>query len=270
MIELKELTKYFGKKCAVNNVNLRIERGDIFALLGPNGAGKSTMLNMITGLLVPSHGQIIINNKNLRVSKKEILHSFGVLFENPTFYEYLSGRDNMFQFARLKGIFDKSEIDSLLSLVSLLERANDLVKYYSLGMKQRLALACALIGDPEILILDEPTNGLDPEGINTTLCLLKKLSIDKKRTIVISSHQVYDVETLCNKIAIINEGIILCQGDLNSLIKKDIQSCLIATDKPDECKRFLINKPWVKNFKFVEHKKSLKEFYIEIMEKTRK
>lgn len=270
MINLKEVTKYFGKICAVKDVNLSIERGDLFALLGPNGAGKSTLLSIITGLLEPTRGVITINGKNLKTDKKEILHSVGVLFENPSFYDYLSGKENLQLLARLKGCYDKKMVDQLLELAHLSHRANDPVKKYSLGMKQRLALACALISNPEILVLDEPTNGLDPEGINDVLILLKEFSKKKNKTIIISSHQVYDVELICSRIAIINEGIILCQGKLSDLLKVDTNSCVITTDNPKECENFLTNKPWVKDFKFIRTKKSLKEFYIENIQKSRK
>lgn len=269
MIELKKVTKCFGAKCAVKDVDLLISRGDLFALLGPNGAGKSTILSMITGLIEPSRGYITIDEKNLCVDRKEILNSMGILFENPSFYDYLTGRENMALMARLKGVHKNSEIDRLLDMVSLLDRTNDLVKRYSLGMKQRLALASALISDPAILILDEPTNGLDPEGIHIILALLQDLSINKQKTIIISSHQVFDVESICNKIAIINNGSILCDGKLHELLKEDVQSCIVTTTRPDECKKFLMDKPWVKDFKFIPRKKNLKEFYIETIQRNR-
>lgn len=267
MIKLVNVTKYFGKKCAVKNVNLQVEQGDLFALLGPNGAGKSTILNMITGLISKFRGDITIKGEDIKEKRKVKLPLIGVLFENPSFYNYLSGRDNLLLTARLKGYHDRQKIDSLLSMVSLSSRANDAVGKYSLGMKQRLALACALVGDPKILILDEPTNGLDPEGIHTTLSILKEYVVKKGKTVLMSSHQVYDVESFCNKIAIINEGVILCEGMLDSLLSEDIQSCLVTTDSPEECQRFLVNKPWVKDFKFIKRGKSLKELYIETIEK---
>ena len=266
MIELKNVTKYFGRNCAVNNVNLHIGRGDLFALLGPNGAGKSTILSMIAGLLEPSHGQININGNGFKVNRKKILHSIGVVFENPSFYDYLSGKENLTLMSKLKGHNEKKTIARLLSLVSLTERENDLVKRYSLGMKQRLALATALIADPNILILDEPTNGLDPEGIQVILNLLNDFSKRHQKTIVISSHQVYDVESICNKIAIINHGNIACTGTLNELLHEDTTSCFITTDRPEECEKFLTDKPWIKDFKFIRKKKSLKDFYIETMQ----
>jgi len=269
MIELIGVTKYFDKLCAVDNVNLCIEEGDLFALLGPNGAGKSTILNMITGLLEPTCGRIMISRKKLKLNKKNALRSIGVVFENPSFYNYLSGKENILLLAKLKGYYDRKAIGRLLDIVSLSQRSNDLVRKYSLGMKQRLALACALIADPDILILDEPTNGLDPEGIHTILNLLDGFSKQKRKTIVISSHQVYDVESICNKIEIINEGIILRDGKLDELLQDDTLSCLITTNDPEKCKNFLTEKPWVKDFKFINRKKSLKEFYIETIKKVK-
>jgi len=269
MIELENLTKYFGKKRAVQNVNLHIDRGDLFALLGPNGAGKSTILGMIAGLLKPNQGRIKINGKRFENNRNEILHSMGILFENPSFYDYLTGRENITLLARLKGCNNHKKISALFDIVSLSDRANDLVKKYSLGMKQRLALASALISDPDILILDEPTNGLDPEGIHIILALLQDLSANGRKTIIISSHQIYDVESICNKIAIINNGAILCSGRIGDLLKDEIRSCVIKTDQPRECKKFLMDKSWVKSFEFIPNNKNLKQFYIETIQKSR-
>ena len=269
MIELSKVTKYFGAKCAVKDIDLVIGQGDLFALLGPNGAGKSTILSMIAGLIEPSRGHIMIDKKSLCQNRKEALNSMGILFENPSFYDYLTGRENMTLIARLRGVDNKSEINRLLDMVSLLDRANDLVKKYSLGMKQRLALASALISDPDILILDEPTNGLDPEGIHIILALLQDLSTNGRKTIIISSHQIYDVESICNKIAIINNGAILCSGRLSDLLKDEIRSCVIKTDQPRECKKFLTDKSWVKSFEFIPRNKNLKQFYIETIQKSR-
>ena len=263
MIELTNITKYFGNKCAIKNISLSIEKGDLFALLGPNGAGKSTILGIISGLLNPFSGNITINNKTFKTNRKEILNSIGVLFENPTFYDYLTGKENLILTARLKAHENKKEINHLLDIVSLSDRYSDSVRKYSLGMRQRLALACALIGNPDILILDEPTNGLDPEGIDFILSLLRNLSTKEEKTIIISSHQVYDIESLCNKIAIINEGSIVCNGKLADLLQEKTKLCIITTDKSEECKNLFANKPWIKDFKVVTNKKSLKDFYLE-------
>ena len=269
MIKLENVTKYFGAKCAVNNISLEIDHGDLFALLGPNGAGKSTIFTMIMGLIEPTSGSIIINGSNLATNKKGILNSIGVVFENPSFYDYLSGKENITLLARLKCNCEKKQIDALLETVSLSARANDAVKKYSLGMKQRLAIACSLIANPDILVLDEPTNGLDPEGIHIILSLLQDLSTNRQKTIIISSHQVYDVESICNKIAIINNGVILCNGRLSDLLKDEMRSCVIKTDQPRECKKFLTDKSWVKSFEFVPRNNNLKQFYIETIRKSR-
>lgn len=267
MILLRGITKYFGKNCAIKNINLDIEQGDLFALLGPNGAGKSTILGIMNGLINPSSGTVIINDKRLSTNRKEISHNMGVLFENPTFYDYLSGKENLTILAKIKGHYDKKEISDLLETASLSEKSGVPVKKYSLGMKQRLALAAALINDPEILILDEPTNGLDPEGIHIILSILKNFSTQRKKTIIISSHQVYDVESLCNKIAIIKEGRIICKGKLDELLKEDTKSYLITVDETEEYKQFL-TQPWIKNFKVIHRRKNLKDFYIETIKKT--
>lgn len=269
MIKLTNLSKYFDKLCAVNNVSFTIEPGDLFALLGPNGAGKSTLFGMISGLMSPSSGQIFINGKDIRKNKESVLNSMGVLFENPTFYNYISGRENIAFIARLKDCYDNKKIDNLLQLVGLSGRADDLVGKYSLGMKQRLALAGALISDPDILLLDEPTNGLDPEGIHIILELLQKLSLDKQKTIIISSHQVFDVESICNKIAILNEGNILCDGKLDELLGDNLHSYLITTDNPDMCKQHLAKVSYIKDYRALPRKKSLKELYLDVIRKSR-
>jgi len=267
MIELINITKFFGTNCAVNNVDLRIEDGDFFALLGPNGAGKSTILGMISGLITPSKGYIKINGTKLDLHRKKSSFSIGVLFENPSFYEYLSGRDNITMLAKLKDCNNKKEIEQLIDTISLSEYADILVNKYSLGMKQRLALACALLNNPDILILDEPTNGLDPEGIHAILNLLTHYIKKGNKTIIISSHQVHDMEAICNKIAIINNGNILIDGMLSDLLNDHSSSYLLTTNNPKECEMFLKNQSWMKNFQFINHKRGLKDFYIESIKK---
>jgi len=267
MISLKGVTKFFGRKCAVKDINLTIERGDLFALLGPNGAGKSTILSMMAGLINPCRGKITFNGENIAVNKKIFLDKTGILFENPSFYEYLSGIDNLIMFAKLKNCDNKKEIERLMNIVSLSTYANILVNKYSLGMKQRLALACALLNNPDILILDEPTNGLDPEGVYTILNLLTNYVREGNKTIIISSHQVYEIEAICNKIAIINDGTILLNGLLKDLLNCHISSYLLTTENPKECEKFLENQSWIKSFQAVNRKKSLKDFYIDTIKK---
>ncbi len=267
MIIFKKTTKFFGKSQVLINIDLQIEKGDLYGLLGPNGAGKTTLINIISGLITPSSGQIII--KNSSDNSKDNSPLIGVLFENPSFYEYLTGKENITLLARLKGCYKKKEIIDLLNLVSLSDETNKPLRKYSLGMKQRLAFACALLGNPDILLLDEPTNGLDPEGIQTFLLILKELTTVNKKTVIISSHQVHDIESICNKIAIINKGIILRSGNLNDLLKKETHSFLITTANPDELKNSIKKNPFVKDFEPINYNRELKEFYFETLKNVR-
>ncbi|MEG0359933.1 MAG: ABC transporter ATP-binding protein, partial [Anaerorhabdus sp.] len=164
VLEVKGLKKVIGKREIIKDLNFSVKEGEIYGFLGPNGAGKTTTIRMLVGLILPTEGDVKICGENLKKNKEKALKDVGAVVENPELYKYLSGRENLMQIARIRGV-SKEDVQELINLVGLENRINDKVKKYSLGMKQRLGLAAALIGNPKLLILDEPTNGLDPSGI---------------------------------------------------------------------------------------------------------
>ncbi|NFG24975.1 ABC transporter ATP-binding protein [Clostridium botulinum] len=205
VLEIKNLYKTLGNTEVIKGINLSIKQGEIFGFLGPNGAGKTTTIRMLVGLIKPTNGEIRICGYDLNKNKEKALKNVGAVVENPELYKYLSGRENIMQIARLRSV-SKKEVEKVIKLVGLEKRIDDKVSKYSLGMKQRLGLAVALIGNPKLLILDEPTNGLDPTGILEFREIIKKASKEKEISVFISSHILSEIQNLCDKVAFINEG----------------------------------------------------------------
>ena len=199
------LSKTYGSRQAVKDLDLEVRRGEVFGFLGPNGAGKTTTIRMALGLIRPTAGRVEILGSDVRTSRAEVLPRVGALVETPALYGYLSGRNNLKAFAHMLGGLPDSRLDEVLELVGLAERQRDRVKSYSMGMKGRLAIALALLNDPELLILDEPANGLDPAGIVEMRDLLRGLAASGK-TVFISSHVLAEVQQICDRVAIINLG----------------------------------------------------------------
>lgn len=217
-LQTEELTKRFGARTAVARLTMRVERGDIYGFLGPNGAGKSTTLRMLLGLVKPTSGVIKFP---VRASSWEYLRArwrVGAIIETPAFYENFSGRRNLQLLASLSGGVSSKRVDEVLEIVDLLDRARDPVKVYSYGMRQRLGIAQALLPTPDLIILDEPTNGLDPEGIQQTRKLIRRLRDEFKLTVLLSSHLLTEVEQLCNRVGIIHEGRLLYEGGPETLL----------------------------------------------------
>jgi ABC-type multidrug transport system ATPase subunit len=217
-VQTENLTKRFGARTAVDRLSLRVERGDIYGFLGPNGAGKSTTLRMLLGLVRPTSGVIKFP---LRTSGWEYLRArsrVGAIIETPAFYESFSGRRNLQLLASLSGGVLEKRIEKVLELVGLRDRAQDPVKVYSYGMRQRLGIAQALLPTPELIILDEPTNGLDPQGIQQTRELIRLLRDEFKLTVLLSSHLLSEIEQLCNRVGIIHEGRLLYEGGPETLV----------------------------------------------------
>ncbi|WP_097004349.1 ABC transporter ATP-binding protein [Lacrimispora amygdalina] len=222
ILETKNLTKIFGNKfVAVQNLNLKIEAGTIFGFLGPNGAGKTTSIRMILGLIKPNEGEVYIDGTSIKENRNKVLQKVGALVEGPAFYDYLSARDNMKVFGAYSGNITEKRIDEVLEIVGLYNRRNDKAKNYSYGMKQRLGIAQALLNKPELIILDEPTNGLDPYGIQEIRVLIKQLSRDLGVTVLLSSHILSEVEMICDKVAIINRGQLVVTGDTKTLLNSE-------------------------------------------------
>lgn len=217
-LHTEELTKRFGARTAVDHLSLRVERGDIYGFLGPNGAGKSTTLRMLLGLVRPTSGAIKFPLPSSGWEYLRARSRVGAIIEAPAFYENFSARRNLELLSSLSGRVPKKRVEQVLELVGLRDRAQDPVKAYSYGMKQRLGIAQALLPTPELIILDEPTNGLDPQGIQQTRELIRRLRDEFKLTVLLSSHLLSEVEQLCNRVGIIHEGRLLYQGGPEALV----------------------------------------------------
>ena len=225
IIETRDLTKVFKDTKVVNKVNISVKEGDIYGFLGPNGAGKSTTIKMILGLVKPTEGTALINKYDIVSQRKNAIEFVGSMVEAPSFYGYLSGYKNLKLYANLYQK-DDNRINEVLELVGLSNAKNKKVSNYSLGMKQRLAIARAFLNNPKIVILDEPTNGLDPQGVIEIRNIIRYLAKTENVTFIVCSHILSEVQNLCNRISIINNGEILVEGNTEDLIKKSNCKCL--------------------------------------------
>jgi len=217
-LRLEEVSKSFGRIQAVDRLSLKVYPGQMTGFLGPNGAGKSTTLYMIPRLVHPSGGRIEIFGLDVRENFKQAMRHVGAMVESPAFYEYLSGRKHLELISRLRSNAKESEIDEILERVGLYERRNDKVKTYSHGMKQRLGLGMALLGRPKLLILDEPTSGMDPEGTREILGFLREKVREEGLAVFISSHLLYEVETYCEKVFVIDHGRLIASGKVKNIL----------------------------------------------------
>jgi len=241
-LQTEDLTKRFGARTAVDRLSLRVERGDIYGFLGPNGAGKSTTLRMLLGLVRPTSGVVKFP---LRASGWEYLRArsrAGAIIEAPAFYENFSGRRNLQLLASLSGGVKRERVEQVLEIVGLRDRAQDPVKVYSYGMRQRLGIAQALLPTPELIILDEPTNGLDPQGIQQTRELIRRLRDEFKLTVLLSSHLLSEIEQLCNRVGIIHEGCLLYEGEPESLVTR-ASTYRVRVDDLSRAFELLTNQP---------------------------
>jgi len=221
IIEIKNLSKHFNELKAVNNLSLNVFRGDVFGFLGPNGAGKSTTIRMLMSLITANAGEIKLFGKSLKENRLEILKKVGAIVEKPDFYGYLSAYKNLEILGRISGKhISQKRIMEVLELVGLSARYKSKVKTFSHGMKQRLGLAQSLLHDPDLIILDEPTTGLDPQGMKEIRDLIITLSKDEKKTIFLSSHILYEVELVANRMVIINKGASVVEGEVESLLQQ--------------------------------------------------
>jgi len=237
------LTKHYGKLVAVDDLNLEVHRGQVFGFLGPNGAGKSTTMCMMLGLIAPTSGNIEVFGLSVKSNLADILCKIGAVMESPGFYPYLSGWDNLKVFARISSDVTDNRIKDVLNLVDLADRAQDKFSGYSQGMKQRLAIACALLHDPEFIIFDEPTSGLDPAGMKEVRELIIKLGQEGK-TIFLNSHLLHEVELVCNHVAIIKKGKVIASGVPSDLIKHGDTLQIRVTDT-DKAVALLNEEDWV-------------------------
>lgn len=294
VLEINNLTKKFGKLTAVNNLSFSVQKGNVYGLLGPNGSGKSTTLGMILNVINPTDGNWKWFGKE---ASADSLKKIGAIIEHPNFYPYLTATQNLRIVAQIKGV-NNSEIDKKLEIVGLLDRKKDKFSAYSLGMKQRLAIAAALLNDPEVLILDEPTNGLDPQGIIQIREIIQQIAA-KGTTIILASHLLDEVEKVCSHVVILEKGKTLYSGavdemtagfgffELQSVDNEKLKDVLLElnafekiTDngkflkailkedlKADELNRLLFNKGVVLT-QLVKRKESLENQFLEITQKN--
>lgn len=213
VVETRKLTKHYGRVPVVEGLDLTVRRGEVYGFLGPNGAGKTTTLRMLLGLIRPTSGSATVMGE--RPGDPASLARVGALVESPAFYPYLSGRDNLRVMARYSGV-PGSRVEAVLEQVELAERARDRYRKYSLGMKQRLGVAAALLKEPELLILDEPTNGLDPRGMAEMRSLIRRLGTGE-RTVLLSSHLLSEVEQICDRVGVIRRGRLVAEGTVAEL-----------------------------------------------------
>ncbi|MCM2982389.1 ABC transporter ATP-binding protein [Niallia circulans] len=240
IIETSNLTKKFGKFLAVDQVNLLVPKGGIYGFLGPNGAGKSTTIRMLLGLIKETKGEVKVFNKSIKDDRIAILSRIGSMVETPSYYGHLTAYENLEVTRKILGA-EKKEIERVLEIVKLTEVRNKAVKKFSLGMKQRLGIAQALLGKPELLILDEPTNGLDPSGIIEIRELIKSLPKDYGITILISSHILSEIELMATHVGIINKGRLLFQGSMNDLREKQKEVIQLEAEPRAEVEAYLKN-----------------------------
>ncbi|MBE6151007.1 MAG: ABC transporter ATP-binding protein [Firmicutes bacterium] len=219
VLECKNLKKKFGKKEVIRGVSFKLEEGDILGFIGPNGAGKTTTIKLILGLQKIDEGTALINGFDIKEDFVKAIERVGTIVENPDMYMYLTGKKNLLLSKNLYKNVTNERIDEVVKLVGLENRINDKVSKYSLGMRQRLGIAQAILHHPNLLILDEPTNGLDPEGIIELRNLLKKLAKEEKIAILISGHNLLELESFCNKVCIIKNGEIIEESTIKELKK---------------------------------------------------
>jgi ABC-2 type transport system ATP-binding protein len=251
VLQMQNLTKKYGQRLVVDNLSLDIHRGDIFGFLGPNGAGKTTTIRMLFGLITATSGHVTILGKSLKTERAKILPRVGALIETPALYLYMSGRDNLRAVASSLGGVPNRRIDAVLDIVGLRGRQKDRVRTYSLGMKQRLGVAMALLQDPEILVLDEPANGLDPAGIVEMRDLMHNLSAEGK-TVFISSHILSEVQQICTRVAIISQGKLVTETTIEELLKSEGKFS-VQVENMQEALFLIKQESWGKDAELDEH-----------------
>ncbi len=247
IIEVQNLSKQFKEIRAVDNLSLNVYKGDVFGFLGPNGAGKSTTIRMLLSLIKPSGGNIKLFGKSLKENRIEILKKIGAIVEKPDFYGYMTAYKNMEILGKISGSnISKKRIMEMLELVGLNKRYKSKVKTFSHGMKQRLGLAQALLHEPDLIILDEPTTGLDPQGMKEIRDLIIYLSKEKRKTIFLSSHILYEVELVANRMVIIDKGYAKVEGNVSDLLNSNKLKVTFEVDEIEKAKLLINDTSWMK------------------------
>jgi ABC-2 type transport system ATP-binding protein len=243
VIQTENLGKRFGQRIAVEDLNLVVRPGEIFGFLGPNGAGKTTTIGMLLGLIRPTSGRALVMGYNIQQQPERALCGVGAMIETPAFYPYLSGHDNLMVLARA-GDLPETRVTTALDLVELTERARDRFKSYSQGMRQRLGIAATLLHEPALIILDEPTNGLDPSGQHEIRHLIRTLA-QSGRTIFLCSHMLHEVEQLCGRVAILKDGRVVAEGAVAELLRRGRDLLVRVVGDPAQALALLRSVPWV-------------------------
>lgn len=271
VLKCVDLHKKFGKKEILKGVSVDVNSGDILGFIGPNGAGKTTTIKLILGLQSITKGNVIINGYDIQKNFKKAIEHVGAIVENPDLYMYMSGYDNLKLIKNLYKNIDEKRIEEVIKLVGLEKRINDKVSKYSLGMRQRLGIAQAILHKPNLLILDEPTNGLDPEGIKEIRELLKKLAKEENMAIFISSHNLAELESLCNKVCIIKNGEIVETSNISDVKKVSKKECYIFETNNTEKVKKIISKETEKiddkNIKIYTNKEEIPNIVKELVMK---
>ncbi|MCD2346791.1 ABC transporter ATP-binding protein [Clostridium guangxiense] len=258
VLEVKDVKKHIGKRQIIKGISFDIKEGEIFGFLGPNGAGKTTTIRMLVGLIAPNSGTIKIMDHDIQKEKEKALANVGAIVENPDMYGFLTGRENLIQYAKMYGNITKERIDEVAEIIGLKDRINDKVKKYSLGMKQRLGLGQALLVKPKLLILDEPTNGLDPVGIMDFRKIVRQMATENKSAVMISSHILAEIQQVCDTVAFINGGEIKSVESLNDKKTKEAkENFVITTSNMVEAMGILTKLPFVYDVKDGKNKISL-------------
>jgi len=258
IIEIKNLSKSFKEVKAVDNLSLNVFRGDVFGFLGPNGAGKSTTIRMLLSLINPSKGEIRIFGKSLNAKRIEILKKIGAIVEKPDFYSYLSAYKNLEILGKLSETnVSRTRIMELLELVGLEKRYKSKVKTFSHGMKQRLGIAQALLHNPDLIILDEPTTGLDPQGMKEIRDLIINLSKEKQKTIFLSSHILYEVELVANRMIIISKGSAKIEGKVEDLLNANELDVTFEVNNTELAKSIIQNNNWINKLNSITNSKMI-------------
>ncbi|HET8910345.1 MAG TPA: ABC transporter ATP-binding protein [Ktedonobacteraceae bacterium] len=273
IISTSRLTKVFGNLVAVNDLNLQVMRGDVFGFLGPNGSGKTTTIRMLLGLIRPTAGRAVIFGMDNTYRLSDILPRIGAIIEMPVFYPYLSGSDNLFAVAAASGMTsgkaNRQRISEVLEIVELQQAAHRSYKNYSLGMKQRMGIAAALLTDPELILLDEPTNGLDPAGVYEIRQLIKRLA-SLGKTIFVSSHILYEVQQVCNRVAIMQKGNLIKIGQVSELLRQHEQ-IIVRMNGEDETRQALNyltqiqeqGASWIKHIQVESNRQNIKQIQVD-------
>lgn len=252
ILQTHELTKKIGGKNIVTNVSMHVKKGEIYGFLGPNGAGKTTVMKMLTNLWKPTEGSIELFGQKLMPDSYEVLKRMGSIIEFPTFYEHLSGKENLALHCEYMGYYNPGSIENALEMLDLTDAGRKPIKDFSLGMKQRLGIARAILSKPELLILDEPVNGLDPAGMKKIRDLLKMLCVEYGITIMISSHILSEIESIADTIGVINHGILMKEASMKEISESSllyIELCVINIKKASYV---LADKLGIDNFKIMD------------------